>query len=166
MGCQPSYVAHQMIKVYRIIRDKYRHEPLSIEGSRLFGGRWNPKGIGVLYATSTPELGLVETLAHAPGVRYEELPTYWVFTLEIPDDIRYYQRQELPAYWQDETYERTQSWLRDWLGTPEQLGVALPSVLVPLSYNIILHPKHPSFTQIKVISQEIQPVDRRLWRMA
>ena len=119
----------------------------------------------MLYATSTPELGLVETLAHAPTVRYEELPTYWVFSLDVPDNIRYYTREELPAYWQDETYERTQSWLKDWLAMPDVLGVALPSVLVPLSYNIILHPAHSLFEQIRVIGQEVQPVDRRLWRL-
>lgn len=152
-----------MPTVYRIIRDKYRHDPLSVEGSRLFGGRWNPKGSGVLYATSTLELGLVETLAHAPAIRYEELPTYWVFSMDVPDDIRYYGRDELPTYWQDETYERTQRWLSPWLARPEQLGVAVPSVLVPLSYNIILHPTHPLFDQIRVVAQEIQPVDRRLW---
>ncbi len=151
--------------LYRIIRDKYRHEPLSVTGSRLFGGRWNPKGVGVLYATSTPELGLVETLAHAPSVRYEELPTYWVFSLDVPDDIRYYKRDELPDYWQDDTYDRTQGWLKTWLDAPTQLGLAVPSVLVPLSYNVILHPAHPLFSQITVIDQEVQPVDRRLWRL-
>lgn len=153
-----------MPTLYRIIRDRYRHEPLSVVGSRLFGGRWNPKGTSVLYATSTPELGLVETLAHAPTVRYEDLPTYWVFSLDVPDDIRYYRREDLPAYWQDETDERTQGWLKEWLATPDQLGVAVPSVLVPLSYTIILHPAHALFEKIRVIGQEIQPVDRRLWR--
>lgn len=154
-----------MPTLYRIIRDRYRDEPLSVVGSRLFGGRWNPKGTSVLYATSTPELGLVETLAHAPAVRYEELPTYWVFSLDVPDDIRYYIREDLPAYWQDETYERTQGWLKDWLAAPDQLGIGVPSVLVPLSYNIILHPAHSLFEQIRVIGQEVQPVDRRLWRL-
>lgn len=88
-----------MPTLYRMIRDKYRHEPLSVVGSRLFGERWNPKGVGMLYDTSTPELGLVETLAHVPAVRYEELPTYWVFSLDVPDDIHYFKRNELPDYW-------------------------------------------------------------------
>ncbi len=159
-----------MPTVYRIIRDNYRDTPLSAEGSRLFGGRWNPKGIArsavaVLYATSTPELGLVETLAHAPAIRYEELPTYWVFSLDVPTDIRYYKRDELPDYWQDDTYDRTQYWLKDWLVQPDSLAVAVPSVLVPLSYNIILHPSHALFDQIRVLDQEIQPIDRRLWRL-
>lgn len=154
-----------MPTVYRIIRDKYRHDPLSAEGSRLFGGRWNPKGVAVLYATSTPELGLIETLAHAPAIRYEDLPTYWVFSLDVPDDIRYYKREELPDYWQDDTYERTQTWLNPWLSVPDRLAVAVPSVLVPLSYNLILHPAHPQFSHIRVVAQEIQPADRRLWRI-
>ncbi|MEZ0542392.1 RES family NAD+ phosphorylase [Fibrella arboris] len=153
-----------MPTVYRIIRDKFRDTPLSVEGSRLFGGRWNPKGTGVLYTTSTPELGLVETLAHAPGIRYEELPTYWVFSIDVPDDIRYYHRDELPDYWQEDTYERTQQWLIDWLTNPDCLGIAVPSVLVPLSYNIILHPAYPTFPQVRVLAQEIQPIDRRLRR--
>ena len=153
-----------MPTLYRIIRDKYRHEPLSVAGSRPFVGRWNPKGVGVLYATSTPELGLVEMLAHAPAVRYEDLPTYWVFSLAVPDDLRYYTRAELPDFWQDDTYDRTQSWLKDWLSTPTQLGIGVPSVLVPLSYNVILHPQHPLFGQITVLDQEIQPIDQRLWR--
>lgn len=117
-----------------------------------------------LYATSTPELGLVETLAHAPSIRYEGLPTYWVFSVEVPDDVRYISREALPEYWRDETYERTQNWLKDWLAAPDQLGVAIPSVLVPLSYNVLLHPAHSLFSEIKVVGQEVQPVDHRLWR--
>jgi RES domain-containing protein len=154
-----------MPTVYRLIREKFRQTPLSTEGSRLYGGRWNPKGTGILYATSTPELGLIESLAHAPAVRYEELPVYWLFSLHVPDDIRYIDRAALPPFWQDETYERTQLWLADWLANPDSLGVALPSVLVPLSYNILLHPAHPRFTEVRVAGQEIQPIDRRLWRL-
>ncbi|WP_232540847.1 RES family NAD+ phosphorylase [Spirosoma endbachense] len=83
--------------------------------SRLSGGRWNSKGVGVLYATSTPVLGLVETLAYAPAARHEDLPTYWVFSLKVPDNIRCDKQDGLPDYWQDKTYERTQTWLNDWL---------------------------------------------------
>ncbi|MCF0059359.1 RES family NAD+ phosphorylase [Dyadobacter sp. CY356] len=94
--------------VYRIVREKFVDQALSSEGSRLFGARWNPKGTGILYTTSTPELGLIETLAHAPGVRYEDLPVYWLSSIEIPDQIKYYKREEMPPFWQDKNYERTQ----------------------------------------------------------
>lgn len=153
-----------MPTVYRLLREKYKTDPLSVEGSRLFGGRWNPKGTGVLYTTSSPELGLIESLAHAPATPYQELPAYWVFAIDVPDDIRQVHRDELPDFWLDDTYERTQHWLAAWLLAPDSLGVAVPSVLVPLSYNIILHPAHPLFTEVQVTGAETQPIDRRIWR--
>lgn len=150
--------------VYRIVREKFIDQALSAEGSRLFGARWNPKGTGILYTTSTPELGLIETLAHAPGVRYEDLPVYWLSSIEIPDHIKYYKREEMPPFWQDKNYERTQYWLKDWLQNPDIPAIALPSVIVPFSCNILLHPKHSSFSEIRLIAQEKIPIDRRLWR--
>lgn len=151
--------------VYRIIREKFLDQSLSAEGSRLFGARWNPKGTGILYTTATPELGLVETLAHAPGVRYEDLPVYWLSTIEIPDNIRFYAREEMPPFWQDKNYERTQYWLNSWLKKPDVLAIALPSVIVPFSHNILLHPKHHLYQQIRLAGQEKIPIDRRLWRI-
>lgn len=162
MACLPDL--HTMATVYRIIREKFIDQPLSSEGSRLFGARWNPKGTGVLYTTSSPELGLVETLAHAPGVRYEDLPVYWLFSITIPDNLKTYNTADMPDYWQDQNYERTQYWLKDWLSKPDVLGIAVPSVIVPFSHNVLLHPKHSLFDEVKVLSQQRIPIDRRLWQ--
>lgn len=150
--------------VYRIIREKFKHDLLSAEGSRLYGGRWNPKGVAVLYTTSSAALALVEVLAHAPNVRYEDLPRYWIAKIEIPDNIRVYQEAEMPSYWQDPIYDQTQQWLGEWLQQPDTLAVAVPSVVVPYSQNIILHTRHPSFQQIKILDQQALYVDRRLWQ--
>jgi len=150
--------------VYRIIREKFRHDALSTLGSQLYGGRWNPKGTAVLYTTSTPELGLVETLAHAPGVRYEDLPRYWLSQIEIPNNFRTYSVEDMPDYWQDKTYDRTQHWLQDWLENPDVLSLCLPSVLVPFSQNIIIHPEHPLFSEVRLLNQQPFPIDERLRR--
>lgn len=149
---------------YCVIPDEFCHDPLSVEGSRKNGGRWNPKGMGVLYTTSSPELALMEVLVHNEADCFDDLPTYWTFTLDVPNNIRYVHRHQLPDFWRDETYERTQHWLTDWLKHPDTLGVAIPSVLVPLSCNIILHPEHPLFNQVRVVAREEQPVDKRLFR--
>ncbi len=34
------------------------------DGSKLHGARWNPKGIAVVYAASSPETAMAESLAH------------------------------------------------------------------------------------------------------
>ncbi|NEU70135.1 RES family NAD+ phosphorylase [Spirosoma agri] len=160
--------------VYRTIKAKYSRDPLATEGARLFGGRWNPKGYPLLYTTSSPALALVESLVHQPRVSYEKLPQLLLFTLDVPgqyagvdaspDLIKVYPFDDLPAYWNDESYEHTQWILRDWLNAPTTLVAAVPSVVVPMSYNYLLHPSHPDFSQIRVIKQEPFPIERRLWR--
>ncbi len=146
------------------MKTKYVHEPLATEGARLFGGRWNPKGYPLLYTTSSPALALVESLVHQPRVRHEKLPKLFLFTLEVPDEVTTFPLEELPTYWNEENYERTQWILRDWLNNPVTLVAAVPSVVVPMSYNYLIHPAHPGFSTIQIIRQEPFPIERRLWQ--
>ncbi len=52
--------------LFRSSTPRYSNESdlLTGEGSRRNGGRWNPIGIGVVYASLTPETAMAETLAH------------------------------------------------------------------------------------------------------
>jgi RES domain-containing protein len=152
-----------MLTMYRTVKTRYAEEPLSTEGAQLFGGRWNPKGYGILYATSSPALALVESLVHQPRVRYEKLPKLVLCTLEVPDSLANYSIDDLPAFWNEECYEQTQWILRDWLINPTTLAVAVPSVAVPMSCNYLLHPAHPDFSEIRVLKQEPFPIEKRLW---
>ena len=153
-----------MLTVYRTVKTTYSNQPLATEGARLFGGRWNPKGFALLYTTSSPALALVESLVHQPQVKYEKLPTLQLVTLLIPDDVTAYPVETLPTYWDEQSYERTQWILRDWLTSPATLVAAVPSVVVPMSYNYLLHPAHAGFKAIKIVKQEPFPIERRLWR--
>jgi RES domain-containing protein len=51
---------------YRSSTPEYAKETdlLTGEGARLLGGRWNPIGIAMIYASLTPEIAMAETLAH------------------------------------------------------------------------------------------------------
>lgn len=157
-----------MLTVYRTVKAKYASDPLATDGARLFGGRWNPKGFPLLYSTSSPALALVESLVHQPRVKYDKLPNLLLFTLAVPveltpDAVTMYRLEDLPDYWNDESYERTQWILRDWLVNPTTLVAAVPSVAVPMSVNYLLHPGHPRFAEIWVVKQEPFPTERRLW---
>lgn len=52
--------------VYRSATPKHANETdlLTGDGSRRNGGRWNPKGLSVVYASLTPGTAMEETLAH------------------------------------------------------------------------------------------------------
>jgi RES domain-containing protein len=65
------------LTAYRSSTPKYATETdlVTGEGSRRFGGRWNPPGLAAIYASVTPETAMAETLAH---VRYFCLPIHSV----------------------------------------------------------------------------------------
>ncbi|WP_080057593.1 RES family NAD+ phosphorylase [Spirosoma aerolatum] len=129
----------------------------------MFGGRWNPRGYSLLYTTFSPAPALGESLVHQPRVKCEKLPKLFLFTLKIPDDsLTTWLLDDLPAYWNEESDERTQWILRDWLNEPTTLVAAVPSVVVPMSYNYLLHPAHEAFGRIRIVHQEPFPIERRL----
>ncbi len=153
------------MNVYRINKAPYQHEPLSVIGSERHGGRWNPKGTGILYTSQTPELSLLETLVHLPPVTLSELPHLWLTTLQLPeapDTIFWVNPNQLPSYWQYGPPALTQGILATWLSEPFALAVAVPSAVIDVSYNLLLNPLHPAFAQITVVHQRVLPLDSRL----
>ena len=51
------------MRVFRIAKKQYLKD-LSGEGSRLFGGRWNKKGMAMLYFSDSLSTSLLEVLVH------------------------------------------------------------------------------------------------------
>ncbi len=74
-----SRLARQAIRIsgtlYRSLAPKYAtsSDLLTGEGSRRFGGRWNPIGIATIYGSLTPQTAMAETLSQA---NYYQLPVY------------------------------------------------------------------------------------------
>ncbi len=152
--------------VYRINKEPYRTDPLSVIGSHRYGGRWNPKGIGILYTSRTPELALLETLVHLPPTTLPELPQLWLSTLHLPDELEnavfWLAPDRLPHYWRTGSLAETQTILTDWLLDPFSLAIAVPSAIIDTSYNLLLHPQHPAFARVEVVAQRSLPLDGRL----
>lgn len=149
--------------VYRLYKSTYITEPLSVEGSRRAGGRWNPKGFPILYASATPELALLEVVAH---LNPSFVPRFNLLVLDIPQPERIVLVSDLPANWRDDDqYEIMQNHLSDWLKHPETLTVVVPSAIVVRSVNYLIHGDHPQFNKlVKIIENEPFELDGRLIR--
>jgi RES domain-containing protein len=52
------------ITAWRIFKRRYKASAFTGEGARLFGGRWNSKGIPVVYTSASPSLATLEMLVH------------------------------------------------------------------------------------------------------
>ncbi len=149
--------------VYRLLQAAFRHEPLSGQGAALYGGRWNPKGVSLLYTTESPALSLLEVLVHLNPKR---IPEYYLVTLELPDSIRSYQAQELPPDWRATGSAQplpSQTFLLDWLRNPASLVVEVPSSIVPIMANYLINPRHELFSSCRVANSERFDIDERLY---
>lgn len=146
--------------VYRLYKT-YTNEPLSAEGARRAGGRWNPKGFPILYTSATPELALLEIVAH---LNPTFIPKFHLLVLDIPDVHQLVSVADLPTDWQDEgQYTACQTFLSNWLTQPDGLTVSVPSAIVTRSRNYLLHTLHPAFgTDIKVVENAPFLLDNRL----
>jgi RES domain-containing protein len=139
-----------MVLIWRLVRERHARKPLSGEGAKLNGGRWNEIGTSVIYASEHRSLAALEVLVHLNGTnptsRYKllayELDEAWIHSLpesELPVDWR----QEPPS---PSTVARGARWIRD----KASLALAVPSAVMPEEKNIVLNPEHPDFHKIKV----------------
>ena len=146
--------------LYRFTSEKYKND-LSGLGARLYGGRWNSKGLPALYTSESISLSLLEVLAHA--VQYEDLKKSSLMTLAVPDDSSLYKLPltKLDARWlTDIRYARFigDAFLRD----NKYLLLQVPSVIVKTESNFIINPLHKDFKKVKLVSSKPFEFDGRL----
>jgi len=157
-----AYLA-DMPAVYRIQKRQHLDSLLTGMGAQLYGGRWNPIGVPMVYTASTPELALLESLVHVEGTPLEDLPPLLLVELQIPDSILEIEENELPDGWQDKPVPPSvQSFLRPYLAHRTALAYSVPSVVMPWSRNILLDALHPLMQQVKTLRIEAFTYDPRL----
>ena len=147
-----------MTAVYRLVRGERSAEALSGEGARLFGGRWNPPGMPVVYASESRALAVLETFVHltleARSMRFE------LCTIELPARARVTRHDGASA---PRALGSSQGIGRRWVEESGTLALIVPSVLVPQESNYVLNAGHPQFANLAV-AREPYSFDRRLWR--
>lgn len=152
-----------MIEVWRLVTARFAGSAFSGEGARLYGGRWNRKGVPMVYTSATQSLAMLEMLVQdePPRARYVVIPA------TIPDavEIARVTADELPTDWRDigargALQELGTAWARG-LSTAV---LAVPSVVVPAESNYLLNPLHPQFGGIEIGMPESFATDVRLLR--
>jgi len=146
--------------IYRLAGGDYIRD-LSGNGSKLFGGRWNAVGLNAVYCTEHISLAVLEILVHVK--KYKQPKDYHLITLSIPDSIKpaVISASKLKKNWKDD-FTYTQFMGNEFLKTQQALMLQVPSVIVEPENNIIINPKHPDVSKIKIISTRLFEFDKRL----
>lgn len=150
--------------VYRITTTRYSRD-LAGTGARLYGGRWNPKGISVVYTAESRALATVEYLVHVPlSLVPRDLS---LVTLHLPDAIPYTTIAivDLPANWRDYPAPSALADLgAQWAAAYQTLALRVPSAVVAPEYNVLLNPLHPAMSQVTIVQVDPYQFDPRLVR--
>lgn len=152
------------MKVYRIALTKNINDLTGI-GAQLYGGRWNKKGVGVIYTSESRSLATVEWLVHMP-IAYAP-KNLNIATIEIPDSIKLKEikTSDLSASWRnypapDEIAEIGTQWVL----SNTSLALRVPSVVVEHEFNILINPLHPDMKRVKISNIGSYELDDRLKR--
>lgn len=144
---------------YRICNPLYQND-LSGTGAKLFGGRWNSKGIPLLYLASSISLAWLEMLVHLQ--HGDKSTEFALLQIALPDTAPTLQLGQLKADWQaDLDYTRFIG--DEFVKTRQRLLLHVPSAVVPEEFNCLVSPLHEDFTKIAIVSTKIFRFDERLF---
>ncbi len=135
-----------MITAFRVVKEKHVSDAFTGEGSRRFGGRWNHKGVAVVYLSDTLSLAALEQLIH---LGREGLHIPFVYsTIEIPDhvSVKVIEFGALPENWRREPPPgSTKNLGTQWAKSKTSALLRVPAVILPIGFNYIANITHPEF---------------------
>jgi len=133
------------ITAWRIFKKKHRASAFTGEGARRFGGRWNSRGIGVIYTSESPSLAVLEMLVHLQA--QEILAAYLLAPVTFDDSlVKSLSPKKLPSYWRKEPAPAALQAIGDrWIASRESPVLRVPSVIVAMEFNYLLNPAHEDF---------------------
>ncbi len=147
--------------VFRICNPKFSAD-LSGTGAKLYGGRWNSKGVAMLYTSAHISLSVLEMLVNNQFTDFAvDLNLLHIaFTDNI--DIKEVKNNKLKKDWPtDFGYTRFMGDQFVKAGTHAILKV--PSAVIKDEYNFILNPQHVDFKKIKITHTVPFSTDKRLF---
>lgn len=140
------------MKVFRICKEKYAND-LSGTGAKLVGGRWNSKGIPILYTSESRALAMAEVAVHLP---YNLIPNDFVLvTIDISDNITIEEisAKDLPKKWNGfPINSSTQNIGNKFIKNNDALVLKVPSAVVAGDFNYLINSNHKGFDKIEIVS--------------
>ncbi len=117
------------------------------------------------YCAPNPATALLEVLVHAE-IDFEDIPlTLRYLEIEVPDTIQagIIDSGALGSAWRTNRNE-TRQLGDEWLHAGQTALFSVPSVIVPVTWNVLINPLHPDSRQIRIARIHEHVIDPRLPR--
>ena len=141
------------MRVWRLSRAAHLGTALTGLGAKRYGGRWNSRGVAVVYASESLELALLEAIVH---LDIDLLPNdYWWLCLEFDDAQIAAPPKRLPPGWDAlPPYPPAVQAIGDrWLKGSRSLAMRVPASVLPERFNVLINPSHPAMTGAREVER-------------
>lgn len=152
------------MKLWRICRSQFASAALSGEGARLFGGRWNSRGVSIVYGSTSLALAAVETFVH---LELAQQPNDLVsIEINLPDKLARTKVAEsgMPKNWRSQDNKRLRKIGDTWIVEGKTVALEVPSAVIAGEWNMLLNPVHVDFAKIQIGTQTDFIFDMRMFR--
>jgi RES domain-containing protein len=152
------------MRFWRICRQRYAAEAATGEGASLVGGRWNSRGVRVVYASTSLALAAVETFVNLePNLQPADCAS---IEGEIPEEIEIARLDVavLPSNWHATRDESLRRFGDEWIHAAHTAALLVPSAAIRGEWNVLVNPAHPDFCKIRFQDPQPFEFDVRMFR--
>lgn len=147
--------------VFRIANAAFSDD-LSGTGAKLLGGRWNSRGMPILYTSGHISLALLEMLVNTQFKDY--IIPLDLLSIQLPENIEFAEInfKKLKTDWVKD-FEYTRFIGDEFLKDKQSLLLKIPSAVIHEEHNFLVNPLHPDFKKVKIVKTRSFKTDERLF---
>jgi RES domain-containing protein len=138
------------MRIYRICRDRHAPGAFTGEGARRFGGRWNSRGVPMVYASSSLALAAIELFVHLEPAQAPADLVSIAATLPDGEPARTIDPPALPPDWPADPAGKLRAIGDQWMTSLSSLALLVPSVPIRQEWNILVNPLHPRISELRI----------------
>lgn len=148
--------------LWRITRKPFLAQALEGLGAKRYGGRWNSKGVAVIYTSESLELAVLEALVH---LDIDLIPKdVYQIGLELDDQLIAHVHTPLPDGWDSVPpyHPKVQAIGDQWIRSGSSLALRVPASVLPSRSNVLLNPAHPEISRLRETERGLLPWPSRV----
>jgi RES domain-containing protein len=151
------------MQVWRLFPGRFRDSAFSGVGGLYAARRWNHLGTEMMYTSTSRALAVLEFFVN---LQPNEAPDILLMAeATVPDaSVEVIKLDALPRNWRGLDNERCRDLGSEWARSLRSVALKVPSVVVDGDWNVLLNPKHPNFTKVKIGAAKPFRFDERMFR--
>jgi RES domain-containing protein len=150
------------MQIWRLCRAMHAAQAFSGEGARRYGGRWNARGVPMVYCSSSLALAAIELFVHLEPAQAPDDLVSITAMLPAGEPARTIIPGELAdGWWADLSATRA---LGDaWARSGASLALQVPSVPIRSEWNVLVNPLHPRMSELQIGAPRPFEFDTRMF---